>query len=114
MCMGAVSGVPSREGLGTVGWASGGEGKIPHEESERRLAAGNVYIFGLNERYAIDGDTPKNTARFINHSCEPNCHTEQFGHTIWIVAIKDIRAGEELTYNYGYEIDDEPAAGTRG
>jgi uncharacterized protein len=83
--------------------------KIPHEESERRLAAGNVYVFSLDERYAIDGSTPKNTARYINHSCEPNCHTEQFGNTIWIVAIRDIVAGEELTYNYEYEIDDEPA-----
>ena len=71
--------------------------KITHEESERRLAAGNVYIFGLDERYALDGSTPKNTARYINHSCDPNCHTEQFGNTIWIVAIKDIEAGEELT-----------------
>ena len=83
--------------------------KIPCEDSERRLAAGNVYIFGLNERYAIDGSTPKNTARFINHSCDPNCQTEQFGNTIWIVAIRDIASGEELTYNYGYEIDDAPA-----
>ena len=83
--------------------------KITHEESERRLAAGNVYIFGLDERYAIDGSTPKNTARYINHSCDPNCHTEQFGNAIWIVAIRDIVAGEELTYNYEYEIDNEPA-----
>jgi SET domain-containing protein len=83
--------------------------KITHEESERRLAAGNVNIFGLDERYAIDGSTLKNTARYINHSCEPNCHTEQFGNTIWIVAIRDIAAGEELTYNYGYEMNDEPA-----
>lgn len=83
--------------------------KITHEESDRRLAAGNVYIFGLDERYAIDGDVPKNTARFINHSCAPNCHTEQFGNTIWIIAIRDIAAGEELTYNYGYEVNDEPA-----
>jgi len=83
--------------------------KIPQEETDRRLAVGNVYIFGLNERYAIDGSTPKNTARYINHSCDPNCHTEQCGDTIWIVAMKDIEAGEELTYNYEYEIDDEPA-----
>src|SRR5256885_16583427 len=48
------------------------------------------------------------TARYINHACDPNCHTEQFGHTIWIVAIRDIAAGEELTFNYGYGIDDEP------
>jgi uncharacterized protein len=82
--------------------------KITHEESDRRLAAGNVYIFGLDERYAIDGDTPKNTARYINHACDPNCQTEQYGNTIWIVAIRDIEAGEELTYNYGYELNDEP------
>src|SRR5215467_13545021 len=82
--------------------------KITHAESDRRLAAGNVYVFGLDEWYAIDGSMPKNTARYINHSCDPNCHTEQFGNTIWIVAIRDIRAGEELTYNYEYEIDDEP------
>ena len=56
--------------------------KITQEESDRRLAAGNVYIFGLDERYALDGRTRKNTARFINHSCEFNCHTEQFGNTI--------------------------------
>jgi SET domain-containing protein len=83
--------------------------KITHEESDRRLAAGNVYIFGLDERFAIDGSTDKNTARFINHACDPNCQTEQFGNTIWIVAIRDIEAGEELTYNYGYEGNDEPA-----
>ena len=83
--------------------------KITQEESDRRLAAGNVYIFGLNERYSLDGDTPKNTARYSNHSCDPNCQTEQFGNTIWIVSSKDIQAGEELTYNYGYEVDDTPA-----
>lgn len=83
--------------------------KITQEESARRVAAGNVYIFGLDECSAIDGSTPKNTARYINHSCDPNCQTEQFGNTIWIVALRDIQAGEELTYNYEYEIDDEPA-----
>ena len=83
--------------------------KITTEESERRLAAGNVYIFGLDECFSLDGNTLKNTARYINHSCDPNCHTEQYGNTIWIVALRDIQAGEELTYNYEYELDDEPA-----
>jgi SET domain-containing protein len=82
--------------------------RITHEESDRRLAAGNAYIFGLDERSALDGSTPKNTARYINHSCEPNCHTERFWRIIWIVAIRYIAAGEELTYNYGYEMNDEP------
>lgn len=76
--------------------------KIPRAESDRRLAAGNVYIFGLDESYAIDGQGLGNTARYINHSCNPNCQTEQYNHTIWIVAIQDIQEGEELTYNYGY------------
>src|SRR5215470_6910591 len=71
--------------------------KITHEESERRLAVGNVYIFGLDERYAIAGSMPKNTARYINHSCHPNCQTEEFWRIIWIVAIRDIQAGEEVT-----------------
>jgi SET domain-containing protein len=83
--------------------------RITHEESERRLAAGNAYIFGLDEYFALDGSAPRNTARYINHSCEPNCQTEQFGRIIWIVAIRDIQVGEELTYNYGYELNDEPA-----
>ena len=41
--------------------------KITQEETDRRLAVGNVYIFGLNERYALDGSTRKNTTRYINH-----------------------------------------------
>ena len=83
--------------------------KIPHAESDRRLDTGHVYIFGLNERSALDGDTPQNTARYINHACDPNCHTAQCGTTIWIVAIRAIAAGEERTYHYGYEVNDEPA-----
>jgi hypothetical protein len=67
-------------------------GKILRAESERRLAAGSVYIFGLNERYAIDGHA-QNTARYSNHSCDPNHGTVRQHHLI--VAIKDIR-GEEL------------------
>ena len=104
--LGLFAGQDIRQGIKILRYI--GE-KITQEESDRRLAAGNVYIFGLNERDSIDVDTPKNTARFINHSCDPNCHSEQFGNTIWIVAIRDIVAGEELTSNYGYEIDDEPA-----
>ena len=76
--------------------------KIPRAESDRRLAAGNVYIFGLDESYSIDGKTLQNTARYMNHSCAPNCQTEQWEDTVWIVALREIQAGEELTYNYGY------------
>ena len=77
--------------------------KITSVESARRLAAGNAYIFHLNYRYAIDGETLDNTARYINHSCDPNCTVEKTPGTLWIVALRDIQAGEELSYNYGYD-----------
>lgn len=78
--------------------------KISTYESTRRLAAGNAYLFHLNYRYTIDGTTLDNTARYINHSCDPNCAVDKMDGTLWIVAIRDITAGEELSFNYGYEI----------
>jgi SET domain-containing protein len=78
--------------------------RIPKEESVERLAQGNTYIFAFNERYDIDGKTLKNKARYINHSCDPNCEAIVTKRTIWIVAVRDIQAGEELSYNYGLTV----------
>ena len=75
--------------------------KITRKESVRRLETGNAYIFHLNYRYALDGETLANTARYINHSCDPNCEVEKMNDTLWIVALRDIKEGEELSYNYG-------------
>ena len=83
--------------------------KIPKAESDKRFAAGNDYIFQLNARCDIDGKVLRNKARYINHSCAPNCPVQLTTRTIWIVALRDITAGEELTYNYGYELDDATA-----
>ena len=80
--------------------------KISKEESDRRATSGNAYIFQFNDHYDIDGTTLKNKARYINHSCDPNCETLQTHHAIWIIALRAIKEGEELTYNYGYGIDD--------
>jgi hypothetical protein len=77
--------------------------RISKDESIARLAQGNAYIFSFNDRYDIDGKTLKNKARYINHSCDPNCDAEISKRTIWIVAIRDIKAGEELSYNYGFD-----------
>jgi SET domain-containing protein len=76
--------------------------KIPRKEGDRRIAAGNLYIFTFNDRWDMDGEPLSNTARYSNHSCDPNCLAEITKRTIWIVAMRDILAGEELTYNYGY------------
>jgi SET domain-containing protein len=79
--------------------------KITRKESARRLEAGNAYIFHLSYRYALDGETLANTARYINHSCDPNCEVEKTHDTLWIVALRNIPEGEELSYNYGYTLE---------
>jgi SET domain-containing protein len=80
--------------------------KIAKDESARRCGSNNEYIFSLDDQYDIDGKVDWNLARFINHSCAPNCEAEVREGRIWIVAARDIRAGEELTFNYGFDLED--------
>ena len=76
--------------------------RISKEETADRLYQGNQYIFTFNDRYDIDGKTLKNTARYINHSCDPNCEILLTQRTIWIVAKRNIQVDEELSYDYGF------------
>ena len=64
-----------------------------------------IYLFNLNQKYDLDGDYKFNTARLINHSCEPNCEVTGSGLKIWVFAIKDIQKGEEFSYDYGFSFD---------
>lgn len=66
---------------------------------------GSVYIFELNKKYDIDGSPLYNKARYINHSCDPNCEVKINKGRIWICSIKNIAKDEELSYDYGYEFD---------
>ncbi|PCI21377.1 SET domain-containing protein-lysine N-methyltransferase [Candidatus Wolfebacteria bacterium] len=75
------------------------------EKSKNHKEGGAVYLFELNKRYQIDGNVPENTARLINHSCDPNCEVEVEKGEIWIYAIKDIKKDEELSYDYGYDLE---------
>ena len=82
--------------------------------SEKRLKkyldskiTGSVYIFELNNKYDIDGSVKYNNARFINHSCNPNCEVDIIDDHIWISSIKSIKKGDELLYDYGYEFNKE-------
>ena len=56
----------------------------------------DIYLFNLNNRYDLDGDFKWNTARLINHSCDPNCEVEGKGLEIWVTSIRFIKKGEEL------------------
>jgi uncharacterized protein len=59
------------------------------------------YLFEINTRWTIDGSSRKNRARYINHSCRPNAEVYFVKHVIKIRAIKNIKPGDEITYNYG-------------
>lgn len=77
--------------------------KITKTESAARKAACNNYIFHLDYRHDIDGAGLDNIARYINHSCEPNCVIEKSGGRIFVVAARDIAPDEELSFDYGYD-----------
>tara|TARA_A100001011_G_C13901717_1_gene671389 strand:- start:145 stop:636 length:492 start_codon:yes stop_codon:yes gene_type:complete len=92
--------------------------KITKAEGDRRSSvrikkftnsrqSGSVYIFELNKKYDIDGFVNRNKAKFINHSCNPNCEVDILDGKIWISSIKNIKKDEELSYDYGYTFDKE-------
>ena len=83
---------------------------ISHAESDRRyldgeMARHHTFLFTLNRRTVIDGAVSGNDARYINHSCAPNCEAVIEQGRIWIEATRDIARGEELAYDYQYERD---------
>jgi hypothetical protein len=61
----------------------------------------NKYLFEINSRWTIDGSSRSNIARYINHSCRPNAEVYFVKHVIKIRALRNIKAEEEITYNYG-------------
>ena len=77
---------------------------ISQAESLRRerryLPRRRIWCFNVNGRWVRDAGVGGNLARYINHSCRPNCYVEVEGRTIWIRAARAIRPGEELTYDY--------------
>ena len=62
-----------------------------------------VYVMNLDETLAIDGERGGNEARFINHSCDPSCEVMYFNSTPYIYAMREISAGEELSFDYQYD-----------
>lgn len=83
--------------------------RIPKEVADERYADRPVtYLFGFGDKNeVIDGFGP---AMFINHSCAPNCETEEDKERIYICALRDIAAGEELLYEYNLYDSDEDSA----
>jgi SET domain-containing protein len=66
----------------------------------------HTFYFGIDDHWVIDANFGGNSARWINHACDPNCETEIVGKKVYIFALRDIEAGEELFYDYGLTIDE--------
>ena len=84
--------------------------RISPEEADRRYDDGGMgrhhtFLFSVDSKVCIDAAVDGNDARFINHSCAPNCEAVDERKRIYIEAIRDIAPGEELTYDYQYERD---------
>lgn len=75
-------------------------GSESEEREDRYAKDGQVWVFRVNRTWSRDANVGGNIARFINHSCTPNCWFEVVDKVIWIRAGRHIRRGEELTYDY--------------
>ena len=89
--------------------------RVTHEEVDERYADkletdSHTFLFTVNSKIVIDAGSNGNDARFINHSCDPNCESTIKKKRVFIEAIRTIQPGEELNYDYaiGRDADDEP------
>jgi hypothetical protein len=74
----------------------------PHDPAQPN----HTFYFHIDDGRVIDGNVKGNDARWINHSCEPNCEADEVDGRVYIKALRNISAGEELNYDYGLIIDE--------
>lgn len=86
--------------------------RVSPEEGDKILNHGGVYVFGLSKEFDVDGRPQWNPAGYINFGHDPNCrykltfNKETERREIWLITLRDIKAGEELTYQYDYRFDE--------
>ncbi|MCB1975309.1 MAG: SET domain-containing protein-lysine N-methyltransferase, partial [Burkholderiaceae bacterium] len=74
----------------------------PHDP----LQPNHTFYFHVDDDRVIDAKFGGNSARWINHSCDPNCFADEVDGRIFITALRNIAAGEEINYDYGLIIDE--------
>lgn len=79
---------------------------LTKKKAQQALQDGNAYVFTINKHFDIDGDVPWNLARFINHGCDVNAESDVEDDRVWIIATCNIKKGEEVLYNYNYDLVD--------
>jgi len=85
--------------------------RVTHEEVDRRYADvsetdSHTFLFEVDDDWVIDASVRGNAARWINHGCSPNCEAVEEDGRIFIEATRDIRPGEELTYDYNITLEE--------
>ena len=111
--LGAFATRPIKKGTRIIEYT--GE-RISNAEADRRydedkMSSHYTFLFTLNRQTVVDAAVGGNEARFINHSCAPNCEAViEDGRRIYIEALRDIPIGEELAYDYQYERMDDHTA----
>ncbi|MFZ4478305.1 MAG: SET domain-containing protein [Rhodoferax sp.] len=78
------------------------QARHPHDPTDPN----HTFYFHLDENHVIDALVGGNSSRWINHACNPNCEADEQQGRIFIKALRNIRAGEELNYDYGLIIDE--------
>jgi uncharacterized protein len=73
------------------------------KEANKREQRGSLYLYEVNSRWTIDGSPRSNVARYANHSCNPNSETYGVKHRVFIRAMRNIKPGEEIVYDYGID-----------
>ncbi len=74
----------------------------PHDPSNPN----HTFYFHIDEDHVIDGNDGGNSARWINHSCDPNCEADEVDGRVYVNALRDLQPGEELSYDYRLIIDE--------
>lgn len=77
------------------------DARYPDNSEDRH----HTYLFAIDDDVVIDAAVGGNDARFINHSCDPNCDAVIEDSRIWIETIREIAPGEELAYDYAYVLE---------
>jgi hypothetical protein len=103
--VGVYAAAPIRKGSRIVEYT--GE-RITVEEADRRYdGVSRTYLYGLDDgKTVIDGH---GLGAYLNHSCDPNCEVDEVKGRVWLFAIRDIAAGEELVWDYNLYDDEDPA-----
>jgi uncharacterized protein len=103
--VGVFTTTPIRRGARVVEYS--GPRLSPQEANRLYDGAPRTYLYGLEDgKTVIDGE---GLGAYLNHSCDPNCEIDEIRNRVWLLALRDIAAGEELVWDYNLYDDEDPA-----